>query len=67
MIGVMIRSSNGSSILPLSNLLCDVPNSFPYPYGRNLEILFKRIYWQVLLQKAIDNRTMLIGHPAFAD
>ena len=35
--------------------------------GRNLEILFKRIYWQVLLQKAIDNRTMMIGHPAFSD
>ena len=35
--------------------------------GRNLEILFKRIYWQVLLQKAIDNRTMMIGHPVFAD
>ena len=34
--------------------------------GRNLEILFKRIYWQVLLQKAIDNRTMMICHPAFA-
>ena len=29
--------------------------------------MFKRIYWQVLLQKAIDNRTMMIGHPAFAD
>ena len=35
--------------------------------GRNLEILFKRIYWHVRLQKAIDNRTMMIGHPAFAD
>ena len=35
--------------------------------GRNLEILFKRIYWQVLLQKVIDSLTMMIGHPAFAD
>ena len=36
MIGVMLRSSNGSSILSLSNLLCDVPNSFPCPDRRNL-------------------------------
>ena len=29
--------------------------------------MFKRIYWQVFLQKALDNRTMMIGHPAFSD
>lgn len=36
MIGLMLRSSNGSSILSLFNLLCDVPNSFPCPDRRNL-------------------------------
>ena len=67
MIELMLRSSNGSSICHYSISFAMFQIVFLTHMGRILEILFKRIYWQVLLQKAIDNRTMMIGHPAFAD
>ena len=61
MIGLMLRSSNGSSILSLFNLLCNVPR-WAQPLNPVQTYLLAGSS-----AKAIDNRTMMIGHPAFSD